>query len=134
MLKLLVDHSHSILLIQYSGVLTDADIRELNVAAKSFIRRHGQVPSIVDLSGVTRIEVPANVIRAMGTISPTMGSQKRIYVAPSDEAFGLVRLYATHQDMAGHPYPTVVRSFIEATALIGRGELQFVPVTDQSSV
>lgn len=130
MYTLMFAQSQRVLLISYCGPLTGTDIRDLDISARAFIEIHGQVPSIVDLSGVTAISISTEVVKTMGTIAPAMGKEMRAYVAPSDEAFGMVRLYAAHQELAGHPAPRVVRSFAEAIELIGRGDLHFLPLAD----
>jgi hypothetical protein len=127
MFTLFFDHAQRVLLIRYSGSLTGADLRELDVAARAFIRSQGRVPSIVDLSAVTAVDVPTEAIRIMGSVYPAMGEEIRVYVAPDDIAFGLVRLYAAYQELAGHPKPMVVRSFAEAVALLGCDDPQFLP-------
>src|SRR5688500_7157621 len=110
MLSVFCETRQRLLLAEFSGLLTLADLQRLAVIARHFVEDKGTVPTITNLSAVTAIDVPSNAIAVMGRAAPIMGEQWRVYVAPTSEAFGMGRLYATYQSMAGFKPPKLVRS------------------------
>jgi hypothetical protein len=107
-----------ILLVRCGGVVTADDLTALEALARRFVHQHGPLPTIVDLSAVRGLAVPTGVVAALAQRPPIMGDQVRAYVVPNPEAFGLARLYATYQALAGFKPPRLARTLDEALAVL----------------
>lgn len=108
-----------VLLVRCAGAVTADDLVALESSARCFVRQCGPVPTIVDLSAVSRVAVPTAQVVALAQRPPIMGDQTRVYVVPIAEAFGLTRLYAAYQELAGFKPPKMARTLEEALRLLG---------------
>ncbi|MGE0421597.1 MAG: hypothetical protein AB7O88_05000 [Reyranellaceae bacterium] len=109
---------HHILLIRCAGVVTADELAGLVSLAREFVRQSGPRPTILDLSAICRLAAPTGLVVALAQRPPIMGDEARVYVAPAAEVFGLTRLYAAYQELAGFRPPTVARSLDEALRLL----------------
>lgn len=128
MLRVLFEARRRVILVRYGGVVTDGDLVELEASARRFVQHCEPTPVIVDLTSTTRIAVPTGMVVALAQAPPIMAGQSRVYVVPSPEIFGLVRLFAAHQELAGFAPPTIVRTLDEAQQFLGLDHPAFAPL------
>ncbi len=129
MLAVLFERRHQIILMRYSGAFTADDLNELDGAARAFVQRQTLAASIVDLSQVRRIDMPTQRVVALAYQPPVMLDGARVYVVATAEPFGLVRLYAAHQELAGFRPPKIVRTMAEAQRFLALDDPHFEPLT-----
>jgi hypothetical protein len=127
MLELLFDRRHRVLMARFSGTLTVADLAQSDVGGRAVLAREGAMRSILDFSAVGAIDVPSAEFAARGRRPAIVGSQRRIYVVPRPELFGLARMYATHQQLAGGTEPLLVVSLAAALDALGIADAAFEP-------
>lgn len=126
MIELFFEHERRVLLVRYATELTHPNLEQLDRQLVAFVAREGRVNTIIDFSEVTG-DVPTADIRFRGESPARMPDRRRIFVAPTDLVFGMLRIYGAHQDIGGTPPPTVVRTIAEAYALLDLSEPTFEP-------
>jgi hypothetical protein len=129
MLSVLFEPSHQVILLRYGGIFTADDLSQLDAAARAFVRRQTVSASIVDLSQIYRVYVATQRVVALASLPPVLPDAPRVYVVAAAEPFGLVRLYATHQEMAGFKPPKIVRTLAEAQRFLQLDGAHFKPLT-----
>ena len=115
------------LFIAFSGALTSEDHHEMVAAACAFIARNGPCNAITDLTAVEAFRLPLEYVKAFARKSSVLAGQKRVIVAPTDELFGMMRLFEMHQSSTGNE-PLVVRTMGEALAHFGMAAPDFQPI------
>jgi hypothetical protein len=133
MLRVLFEARQRVILVRYGGIVTADDLIELEASARRFVQNCEPVPVIVDLSDVSRITVPTGFVVALAQQPPIMAGQSRVYVVLSPETFGLVRLFATYQEIAGFRPPKIVRTLYEAQQFLDLDQPEFAPLSRASS-
>jgi hypothetical protein len=128
MLTVLFEARHQVILVRYAGMFTGDDLSELDLMARAFVERQSPAASIVDLSQICRIYVPTQHVVALACRPPVMLDATRVYVVAPGEPFGLVRLYATHQELAGFKPPQIVRTMAEAQHVLHIDDPHFEPL------
>jgi hypothetical protein len=87
-----INNAEHLVLIEYSGVVTDGD---LNLELKSYSRAGSKFSFVVDLSLVEELKVTSDGIRGA---AKSWGPEqvKCAVIAPGTAAFGLARMYEMH--------------------------------------
>lgn len=127
MLAFLFDADRRVLLVRWTGTVDESDLVRHRALHERFVAREGEMPTILDLSGIERVALPTNRIRNAGQSGGSLVGRSRAVVAlPGSEAFGLARMFITTRDDSGHATPQLVRSLDEALRLLGVAEAQFI--------
>jgi hypothetical protein len=121
------DPNHRVLLVKFGKKLTLTSYRTMAAAVRQFVERSGMCHAIADFSGVEEFGLDLEFFRRLAQAPPVLLDQKRVLVAPSDEIFGMLRLFATHQSATGSE-PMVVRTLAEALEHLGIVAPAFQPV------
>lgn len=117
MVRLLFETEHKVMLAEFSGTLTLADLARGDTLVADFMARRGEVmPGIIDFSRIDRIDITSEQISGRGHQPQMKRGQRRILVAASSEAYGLCRMFAAFQAALGNDEPEIVRSVPEAYA------------------
>ena len=116
------------LLARLSGPLDQRAVAELDELLAAFIAREGKVNAVFDFSGVSEVVLSAESLKERGTHRALMPEQIRVYVSPRSDLYGLGRMFATYQGMAGNREPVIVRTMEEAHAALGIADPKFEPV------
>jgi hypothetical protein len=129
MIEFRFDDLRRILLVTFAVEGTRENFERLDELLKKFVERFGTAHTIIDFSvqALGVIDTGAMVMRAQRP--SRMPGRRRIFVAASDHAFGMMRLYGAHQEVAGETLPIVVRTLDEALALLDVPLDQFKPVS-----
>jgi hypothetical protein len=126
-----LDKSRRILLIRFTGVVTDDVLLSGFQSVREWIAIHGDTSSITDFSEIESFEVTAAAVRQLAEGPPLVpDGYMRIVVAPQDEAFGMARMF----EMLGSESRDrvyVVRTHIEAAQIVGVEQLEFPPALEQ---
>lgn len=131
MVTLLFEAKHKVMLSEFSGTLTLADLARGDSLAAGFMARYGEVmPAIIDFSRVDKIDISSEQISGRGHQPQMKRGQRRILVAASSEAYGLGRMFAAFQAAHGNAEPEIVRSLHEAFARLGLENPHFETVDD----
>src|SRR5689334_866262 len=108
MIDLSFDHAHRILLVRYALEITVANLDRLDSALKSFFARRGIVDTIVDFTGVPRLDFEASIVSDRGRRPSRKSDTRRVFVVASPVMFGVMRLYSAHQENRGDKPPAIV--------------------------
>lgn len=115
MVRLLFESQRRVMLAEFSGTLTLADLARGDGLVASFMARRGEVlPGIIDFSRIDKIDISSDQISGRGHQRQMKHGQRRILVATSSEAYGLSRMFAAFQAAQGNAEPEIVRSLSEA--------------------
>jgi hypothetical protein len=116
-----------VLLVRLGEAFSADELREVHRLGRLLVNEVGRVPSIVDFTSVTRVELQTSVLAALASAPPLMGELKRVFVASGGVTYGLARLFLTNQTAAGFVAPDLVRTLDEACRLLGVAEARFQP-------
>ena len=114
MIELVFDRKHRVLLVRFSVAVTRENLMHFDGLLLSFIAHHGATDVILDFTGAPATEIPTNLMRERAQRTTLVPGKRRVFVAPSDVVFGLLRLFSAHQ---GSDSP-VVRTLGEAFTLL----------------
>jgi hypothetical protein len=125
--ELFFDPSYRVLLVKPGPALTQPVILDMYAAAGRFVAARGAYRGILDLAAVECVDVSNAFVVYQAHAIPALAGQRRVLAAPSDELFGLCRMFAAHQESQGDG-PAVVRSLAEAYALLDIATPDFCPI------
>lgn len=90
----------------------------------TFLTREGAANVILDFSGAPQGSIETSLVHERTNTPLIMPGQRRVFIAPHDQLFGLLRMYAAYQDDP----PAVVRTFDEALEALQLSAPTFEPV------
>ncbi len=120
--EILFDPRRRVLVVRFGKLLSQPGLEAMNAAVERFVKREGACPGILDLSAVEELALPSAFVAALARRKGSLAEQRRIIVAPTDEMFGLARMFGAYNDASGD-LVIVVRSLRQATDALGLGEL-----------
>ena len=111
--------------------MTDEDLVGFYRTAVLLAGSLDPLTGIVDFSSVTDFGVTSSKMRELAAFPPVMPQQDRVrvIVAPSDDVFGMVRIFEIEGE-ATRPSLHVVRSAAEAWTIIGIQEPEFSSISE----
>lgn len=123
------DSTHRILRCQLEGRVTDEELSGYYRDAERYAKQTDPLAGILDMSGVTSLEVSPETIGELARLPPAMPypSRPRVLIATSPAVFGVARMFEL-QGQATRPNLHVVRSEKEALAILGVAETSFEPI------
>jgi hypothetical protein len=131
MVRLLFEPRHNVMLAEFSGVLTLADLARGDMLAAGLMARRGEVmPGILDFSRVDRIDISSEQVSGRGQQPQMKRGQRRILVATTSEAYGLGRMFAAFQAAQGNVEPEIARNLQDAYSRLGLEDPRFEPVDE----
>jgi hypothetical protein len=99
-LKYKIDGKLAIVIAQAIGALTMEDVTQYRKRLQADGDFNRDFSQLMDLSGVIKVELTAEQIRAIAA-SPLFSSRSRhAYVVKTPAMFGLVRMYGTYTEIA----------------------------------
>jgi hypothetical protein len=120
MMRMLFEPTHKVMLTEFFGTLTLADLASLDSYISRFmVGRSHDISGILDFSRVDKIAVTSAQVSGRAQQPQIRRGQRRIFVATSAEAYGLGRMFAAFQAARGNTEPEIVRSLQEAYASLG---------------
>jgi hypothetical protein len=123
-----IDRENGVLLVKFAGPLTVESLITLDRELKSFIAREGIMPTVIDFTDITSVDVQTSTLIDRGKNRSLMPGQPRVFVATQSLLFGLLRVYGAHQDGSGERPPTIVRSLDAAFATLSLTHPNFEPI------
>lgn len=129
MIRLAFNAERRVLLVTYSTAISQAKLVELDGLLKGFVAHHGTTDTIIDFSGVPPGPIDTQELIARARMPSRMPGRRRFFVAGTDHAYGMLRLYGAHQEGIDETAPTIVRRLDEALAALGVAADSFAPVT-----
>ena len=122
MIAFSIARAKRILLISFPLPVTRETLRRLDAERAAVTRREGAMDMIVDFTDSPPVAIPSTLTHErVGMPSPVPGF-RRVYVAPRDELFGSLRMYAIPHD---DPQVDVVRNLDTAFAELGVSHGEF---------
>jgi hypothetical protein len=120
------DSTNRILRGRLDGCVTDEVLKEYYRAAAGYAAQIDPLRGITDFSAVTTFDVSAETIRKLASSTPVMPDESRVRVvlAPTDNVFGLARLFQIEGENT-RPHNHVVRTLREAWAVLGVHDPKF---------
>ena len=128
--RLLYDAARNVLLTELSGTYTEEDIVIRDRQVARFVARHGLARGLMDYTGVTRVDVPMDVIVRRAQSPPMLPGQTRIVVAPAEPAYSLNRVFIAHQYFSRKVEPLMVHSVQDAYRALGGSRFHFQPIEE----
>lgn len=92
----------ALVLVEASGVLTDADVLAAQERLRTDPEFHNHYCELVDLQRVTSIEVSSATIRQLAQQDLWGPEARRAFVVTSEVGFGLARMFDLLTDERGH--------------------------------
>lgn len=131
MARLLFEPERKVMLTEYSGTLTLAELAQGDAQVARFMARRSEVvPGILDFSRVDRIDITSEQVSGRGQQPQMRRGQRRIVVATTPEGYGLGRMFAAFQMVQGNAEPEIVRSLQEAFSLLDLQDPHFEVVDE----
>jgi hypothetical protein len=128
MIELQFDPRLQLLLVRFAEAISDASLDALDAKLARFVDRHGPVDMIVDYSTTPRVPADAAFVRRRAGRASRMQGRRRVFVAPRDTLFGMLRMFGAYQS-TNHAGPAeVVRTLQEAFDFFGVSGPRFEPV------
>jgi hypothetical protein len=128
------DPHHRILRCQVEGVVGESELVHCHESARALLERLQPRAAIMDMSGVTALDVSSATIRLLSASPPIIADPgvPRFVVAPSPSVFGIARMY---QQLGGETRPglTIVRTADEAYAALGVAPPRFERVDEPAA-
>ena len=115
-----------VLLISFRLPVTRETLLRLDAERSAVIRREGAMAMIVDFTGSPPVHVPSRLTHERVAMPSPVPGFRRVYVAPNDELFGSLRMYAIPHD---DPHVEIVRSLDIAFAGLGVAPGEFEPLS-----
>jgi hypothetical protein len=128
MFKIEVCDSRRIVLIRFSGELTEQHFSALDAMARER-RSDQQFDVIFDMTDVLKVDLATEFIAKRGDLPPAFRNNERLYVVPQDDLRLLTRLFAGYQAARGWRAPVVVQALEEAFERLGVTAADFRRVT-----
>ena len=128
MFDLAFERAHRVLLARFYHIMEPTDLQQLDEAMLGFVREHGPVRELIDLTNVTLIAVPESLLRFRSLFPQTSPGHTRVTVAPQDEIFTWTIAHVAQQHDGGIVWPYVARSIDEAYQVLGLDSPMFTPL------
>ncbi len=133
MVRLLFEPRHKVILLEFSGTFTLAELAQADALVSDFMAGRTQdvpaqgMPGIADFTRIEKVDVTSEQLRGRAQQPQLRRGQRRIFVAPTPLGFGLCRMFATFQATRGNVEPEIVKSMEEAFTLLGIADPRFAP-------
>jgi hypothetical protein len=125
--ELLFEAEKRVLLVRFGRTLSDDGVTEMQETVQRYVEMAGRCPLIIDFSAVDQVRLSSQFIGALGRRRAVMHGEARYIVAPSDELFGVCRMFEMTQATATGDHPQVLRSLAAAFAHLGLDKPRFEP-------
>ena len=126
MIAFSIARARRILLIAFPLPVTRETLQRLDAERAAVTRREGAMDMIVDFTDSPPVVIPSRLTHERVAMPSPMPGFRRVYVAPRDELFGSLRMYAIPHD---DPRVEVVRSLDMAFATLGVSAGEFEPLS-----
>jgi hypothetical protein len=127
-----IDRRNNVLLVKFGGPLTPASLETYNDQLRALVASEGTMAVVIDLTGVSSAGVETSTLVDRGRLPTVMPGQPRVFVAADPAMFGLLRVYAAHQEANGEKPPLVVQSLADAFRHLSLNDPQFEPIAIES--
>ena len=97
----LIDQKHRLVFSHLSGTVTETEVHEHNRTLRADPDFNPRYRQLVDCTGVTEILVGTATINAISRDQFFAPGTRRAFIATSDTAFGLARMFALRADGSG---------------------------------
>ena len=97
----LIDQKHRLVFSHLSGTVTETEVHEHNRTLRADPDFNPRYRQLVDCTGVTEILVGTATINAISRDQFFAPGIRRAFIATSDTAFGLARMFALRADGSG---------------------------------
>ncbi len=121
------DRNHNILLARFGGTLVREGHQAMVAAVRRFVASHGLCHAIIDFGAVEHFRLDLEYIKRIALTPAMLFGRKRVFVAPTDEIFGTMRLFEMLQSATGDE-PIVVRTMAQAFARLEIATPDFQPL------
>lgn len=129
MVRLYFEPRHKVMLVEFSGTLTMADLARHDELVRRFVALQPEPPpGIADFSRVEKVGMTVDHLSGRAQQAQIKAGQRRIYVAPTPEKYGLCRMFASLQAARGATEPEIVKSLQQAYDLLGIADAKFQPI------
>jgi hypothetical protein len=136
MVRLLFEPRHKVILLEFSGTFTLAELARADALVGGFMAGRTQdmpaqdMPGIADFTRIEQIDVTSEQLSGRAQQPQLRRGQRRVLVASTQVSYGLCRMFAAFQAARGNIEPEIVRSMQAACALLGIEDARFEPATE----
>lgn len=125
------DARNNILRLTLEGRVTDAILLDAYATAARYVASHVPCRGIGDVTQATTFEVSATTVRKLALSAPVIpAGYTRVFVAPQDSVYGMVRMFQTLGEST-RPDFHAVRTMDEAYRLLRLESPEFSPVSEE---
>jgi TnpA family transposase len=96
-----IDRERRLVLTMGWGVISTGDVQEVSERILGDPAFEAEYRSLVDLSAVTDITVDSGALMGSAARPRFRNDSRRAFVAPSDVAYGMARMFATLAEQSG---------------------------------
>jgi len=125
MIAFAIARAKRILLISFPLPVTRENLQRLDAERSAVIRREGAMDMIVDFSASPAVAIPSRLTHERVAVPSSVPGFRPVYVAPFDELFSSLRMWAIPHD---DPGVQIVRSLDLAFAELGVAPGEFEPL------
>lgn len=124
-----IDRRNGVLLVKFAGELTLESLNAFNAALAGVVEHEKPTAAVIDLTGISSDGVKSSTLSSQGKMPTLMPGKPRVFVVNDPAMYGLLRIYAAHQEVSGQTSPMIVRSLTEAFQGLALVDPSFEPVT-----
>lgn len=126
MISFFIARSRRVLLIEFGLPVTRDTISRLDSERAAVFEREGTMDMVVDFTPSPPAMIPVSLTHERVRLPSPAPGHRRLYVAPSDHLFGMLRMYAIPH---GDDRVDVVRTIAEAFAALQVAHSDFSPLS-----
>ena len=102
MFSIVVDRTHTVLLIEFTQQVLPQDIADLDRLLAPIAATNAIDKVVVDLRRVTSVEVPLEEVIARASADPALPGRKQVFVTSGGATYNLCRQFAALRAREGH--------------------------------
>jgi hypothetical protein len=122
MIGFALDHANDVVLIRFDEDINRETLTAFDAKLRLFVARHGLVDVIMDFTHA-RAPIDSTLVVDRGRSASLVPGRRRVFVAPSDHLYGMLRMYGAYQD----EQPILVRTPEQAIRALGLESPSFAP-------
>ena len=115
------DAARDVLMVKGTGAVIEDDLRKGTAAAIEEIGTRPRLRCLIDYSQVTEIRLTVDTVRLMAESPFFQPESRRAFLAPTDLAFGMARMYQTFAELSTAGNVRVFRNRADAIAWLNDG-------------
>lgn len=122
MIEFALDRANDVVLIGFNEDINRESMTAFDAKLRLFVARHGLVDVIMDFTHA-KAPIDSALVVDRGRSASLVPGRRRVFVAPGDHLYGMLRMYGAYQDQP----PILVRTPEQAIRALGLSNPTFTP-------